>query len=139
MLATFLRCWHTKRYTMVKCLKRLQEIQTCLQHISSPTSICYDLLLFRLLICQEDNPEEPEDVPGVSSSSGASFKFDCLKTFFGRFTYVVIYVISSIVVVTKSESDLKDGIGESDWSFGSTSSTVQTETGRSSVGTSSML
>ena len=107
-------------------------------------------LLFRSLICQDDSPEDPEGpeepeevvVPSVgcevSPSSGESLRFDCLKTFFGRLTYVVIYVISSIVVVTKSESDWS-GMGESDWSFGSTSSTVQTETGRSSVGTSSML
>ena len=41
--------------------------------------------------------------------------------------------------MTKSDSDWSAGIGESDWSLGLTSSTVQTETGRSSVGTSSML
>ena len=59
-----------------------------------------DFLLFRLLIClspvddfppedPEDNPEEPGEAPSVPSS-GANFRFDCLKTFFGRLTYVVI-------------------------------------------------
>ena len=55
------------------------------------------LLLFRLLIClssadafaPEDNPEEPGAIPSVTSS-GASLRFDCLKTFFGRLTYVVM-------------------------------------------------
>ena len=50
-----------------------------------------------LLIClppaddfsPEDNPEEPGEFPSVPSS-GASLRFDCLKTFFGRLTYVVI-------------------------------------------------
>ena len=54
-------------------------------------------LLFRLLFClspadafaPEDNPEEPGATPSVPSS-GASLRFDCLKTFFGRLTYVVI-------------------------------------------------